>query len=233
MSEQLKRDAAAAALETIEAGMKVGLGSGSTSAIFVDLLCARVRDGLDIRCAATSEVIAAQARAGGIRVFELDDLNALDVTVDGADELDWTLRLIKGGGGALVREKIVAGASERMIVIAHGSKKVEMLGAYPLPIEVVTFACETTLGRIRSALGDLDLAGDTRFRQETDGQRFVTDNGNVIVDAALGRIPDPESLERVLNGLPGVVDCGLFLGMATEALIASETGVERITRPAA
>lgn len=231
MSDDLKRRAAAAALDFVEPGMKLGLGTGSTATFFVTLLGERIRQGLDVRCTATSTVTEDHARQSGVPVEDLDTLLTLDLTVDGADEIDGAFRLIKGGGGALLREKIVASASDRMLVIADAAKKVGQLGRFPLPIELVSFGHLSTLERVRTHLSGLGYDGSVALRTGADGDVFRTDNGNVIADAALQRIDDPERLEASLALLPGVVECGLFLGMATHALIASEGGVERLERP--
>lgn len=227
MSDELKRRAAAAALAYVEDGMRLGLGTGSTAAHFVRLLGRRVAEGLDVTGVATSEATADLARQSGIPVTTLDETPELDLTVDGADEIGPGLALIKGGGGALLREKIVAYASRRMIVIADSGKQVAELGAFPLPIEVVGFGLTATalaVERIAIELG-LNAAIDLRRR---DGQPFVTDSGNRILDASFGRIPDPEALGRRLAEIPGVVEHGLFLGFADLALVASADGVAEI-----
>lgn len=230
MSDSLKQKAAEIALEFVSPGMKLGLGTGSTAAFFVTQLGDKVRQGLNVRCVATSAATEQLARSCGIEIEDLNDLISLDLTVDGTDEIDPSFRLIKGGGGALLREKIVACASKRMVVIADRTKKVDMLGAFALPIELVPFAYHSTLERLR---GELMRAGHDAplvVRKKPDGEIFRTDNGNLIVDAGLGRIPDPEGLEATLNSVPGIVECGLFLGIATDALIASDNGVERLTK---
>lgn len=227
MSDELKRRAAAAALAYVEDGMRLGLGSGSTAAHFVRLLGRRVAEGLGITGVATSEATADLARRSGIPVTTLDEMPELDLTVDGADEIGPGLALIKGGGGALLREKIVAYASRRMIVIADSGKRVAELGAFPLPVEVVGFGLTATalaVERVAIELG-LNPAIDLRRRDE---QPFVTDSGNRILDASFGRIPDPEALGRRLAEIPGVVEHGLFLGFADLALIASADGVAEI-----
>lgn len=227
MSDDLKRRAAEAALAYVEDGMRLGLGSGSTAAIFVRLLGVRVAAGLDIVGVPTSEGTARIARDAGVPLTTLDENPELDLDVDGADEIGPGLALVKGGGGALLREKIVAGASARMIVIADSSKYVAALGAYPLPIEVVPFGLRATVLSIERAGIELDLnpAIDLRLR---DGQAFVTDSGNRILDASFGRIPDPEALARRLADIPGVVEHGLFIGFADFALVASADGVTKI-----
>ena len=227
MSDHLKKQAAVAALEAVEPGMRLGLGSGSTAAHFVRALGMRVREsGLSVIGVPTSEATAALAAAEGIPLSTLDDIVDLDLTVDGADEVDRKLRLIKGGGGALLREKIVAAASRRLIIVADGSKLVDTLGAFPLPIEIVTFGMVATQRRIEQLGSRLGLSGDLRLRQGAHGTPFVSDGGNAIMDASFGRIPDPEALAAGLNGIPGVVEHGLFLELASTAIIARETGIE-------
>ena len=180
--------------------MKLGLGSGSTARHFVDLVGERVKAGLDIRCVATSKATEAQAKALGIPLGTLDDIPELDLTVDGADEVDPKLKLIKGGGGALLREKIVASASKRMAVIANSTKLVPRLGAFPLPIEVVPFGLAATRRHIERAFAELGLAGPIRLRGESSP--FVTDGGHYILDCSLGAIAEPERLSRDLVADP-------------------------------
>ena len=227
MSEQLKRRAAEAALAYVEDGMRLGLGSGSTAAHFVRLLGRRVAGGLDVAGVPSSEATAQLAREAGVPLTTLDESPELDLDVDGADEVGPGLALIKGGGGALLREKIVAGASARMIVVADASKQVAELGAFPLPIEVVPFGLRATALAIERAAIDLELtlAIDLRLR---DGQAYVTDSGNRILDASFGRIPDPEILAGRLADIPGIVEHGLFIGFADFALVASADGVTKI-----
>ena len=226
MSADLKRRAAAAALDFVEPGMRLGLGTGSTAAAFVDLLGEKVAAGLDVVGVPTSERTAAQARSLGIRLATLDDLPELDLTVDGADEIGPGLALVKGGGGALLREKIVAAASARMVVIADASKVVDPLGAFPLPIEVNPFGFSSTRAQIVAAAADLGLDGPATLRRDASGTPFVTDGGHWIVDASFRRIPDPEKLSRALFEIPGVVEHGLFLGLATAAIVARTDGVD-------
>lgn len=205
--------------------MKLGLGTGSTANEFVTALGARVRDGLSVRCVPTSERTADLARSFGIPLTTLDDTPALDLTVDGADEFDRALRLIKGGGGALLREKIVASASERMIVIADDSKLVETLGAFPLPIEVVPFGLLATERAIAALAARLALTGPLRLRQTTAGEPYRTDSNHFIIDASFGRIPDPEALAIGLDEIAGVMGHGLFIGIASEVIVASRDDV--------
>ncbi len=223
-SERLKREAARQALGLVEPGMRLGLGTGTTARHFVDLLGEKVSGGLKVRCVATSEATLAQANGLGIPMTTLDDMPELDLTVDGADEIDPELRLIKGGGGALLREKIVAAASARMAVIADASKLVPRLGAFPLPVEVVPFGLTATRRHIEDALSGLGLAGPIRLRG--DPAPFVTDGGHLIFDCLLGAIPDPERLGEALLRIPGVVEHGLFIGYARVAFVAGAQAVE-------
>ncbi len=225
MSIDLKLLAAERALAFIEPGMKLGLGTGSTAAKLVDLLGAKVQSGFDVVCVPTSEATRAQAAALGIPLTTLDDTPYLDLTIDGADELDRELRLIKGGGGALLREKIVATASDRMIVIADHSKLVEGIGAYPLPIEVIRFGLAATRNLIEAMAEEAGCDGQIRLRLGRDGQPFVTDGGNYIFDCAFGTIADPEMLDEALHMVPGVVEHGLFIGIADTAVVAAPDGV--------
>ena len=227
--DQRKREAAERALQLVTAGMRLGLGSGSTARHFVDLVGERVKAGLEIRCAATSEATAAQAKALGVPLGTLDDIPELDLTVDGADEVDPKLNLIKGGGGALLREKIVASASKRMVVIADSTKLVPRLGAFPLPIEVVPFGLAATRRHIERAFAELGLAGPIRVRGESSP--FVTDGGHYILDCSLGAIADPKALSEILSPIPGVVEHGLFVGLARAAIIAGAEGVEVLGDP--
>jgi ribose 5-phosphate isomerase A len=206
--------------------MKLGLGTGTTAAIFVELLGAKVRAGLDIVCVPTSEATRIQAERLGIRLTTLDADPILDLVVDGADEIDVELQLIKGGGGALLREKIVASASNRMVVIADVSKKVAKLGRYPLPIEVDPFGVKSTIGHIEALAGDAGCTGRIALRVLASGSPFVTESGNFIVDCAFREIDDPESLAEALQVIPGVVEHGLFLGLADMAIVAGSGGIE-------
>ena len=227
-ADDYKRAAAARALEYVKPGMKIGLGTGSTAAMFVELLGAKVKAGLDVVCVPTSEATAAQARALGIGLTTLDEQPVLDLTVDGADELDGELRLIKGGGGAMLREKIVAVSSDRMIVIADASKLVETLGAFAVPVEVVRFGLASTKMMVEGLAEDIGCVGPVTLRLGKDGTPFVTDNGNYILDCAFGALADPESLDDVLRQIPGVVESGLFLGICDTVILAGPDGVEVI-----
>jgi ribose 5-phosphate isomerase A len=224
-----KRQAAERALEMLRPGMKIGLGTGSTAEHFVALLAERVRaTGFDCVCVPTSAATEAQARRLGIRLTTLDDEPFLDVVVDGADEIDGRLQLIKGGGGALLREKIVATASDRMIVIADHTKKVAVLGAFPLPVEIVRFGMKATEKLVTMLASDVGCNGDIVLRLKSDGTPFLTDGGNVILDMHLKRIEQADMLAESLRLIPGVVEHGLFLGLADTAIIAGPNGVEVI-----
>jgi ribose 5-phosphate isomerase A len=227
MSDSLKRRAAEAALDFVEDGMRLGLGSGSTAAHFVRLLGGRVHAGLKIVGVPTSARTEKIAREAGVPLTTLDETPELDLDVDGADEIGPSLAMIKGGGGALLREKIVANASRRMIVIADAGKCVAELGAFPLPIEVVTFGLKATTRAIERAAGELGLRVAIALRTR-EGMPFETDCGNQVLDASFGRIPNPEALADRLAGIPGIVEHGLFLGFADLALIASPEGVAEL-----
>ena len=228
--DELKRAAAAQALDYVQDGMKLGLGTGSTAEVFLELLAERVRSGLRIVGTPTSERTAEKARALKIPLDDLDALGRLDLTVDGADEADMNLDLIKGGGGALLREKIVAASSFRMVVIADESKLVHRLGAFPLPVEVVAFGHGTTAARIAAvtqALGYNDMRPSLRMK---DGAPFRTDGGNVIYDCAFGLIADAASLGAALSMVTGVVEHGLFVGLTSALVLAGAGGVRVIER---
>jgi ribose 5-phosphate isomerase A len=226
----LKRQAAAQALEHVQDGMKLGLGTGSTARRFVDLLGQRDAGGLRVVGVPTSEATRAQAEACKIPLTTLDEVDRLDLTVDGADELDRALNLIKGGGGALLREKIVAAASDRMIVIADETKWVDVLGRFPLPIEVIPFGLAATQRAMATAFAQSGVSGQMGLRKANDGHVFVTDGGHWIVDAHLGRIADAPRLAGLLSLIPGVVEHGLFIGLATTAVLAGAQGIRVVER---
>ncbi len=228
--EALKRQAAARALEHVRDGMKLGLGTGSTAKHFVDLLGEKVAAGMNVVGVPTSEATRAQAEACNIPLTTLDAIDHLDLTVDGADEVDGALNLIKGGGGALLREKIVAAASDRMIVIADESKWVEALGRFPLPVEVIPFGLAATQAAISGAFAETGISGQMVLRQGKDGHVFVTDGGHWIVDAHLGRINDAPRLAGLLSLIPGVVEHGLFIGLATMVVLAGAQGIRVVER---
>jgi ribose 5-phosphate isomerase A len=228
--DELKCQAAARALEHVRDGMKLGLGTGSTAKHFVDLLGERVRAGLKIVGVPTSEATRLQATQCGVALTTLDEVDRLDLTVDGADEIDAALNLIKGGGGALLREKIVAAASDRMIVIADESKWVETLGRFPLPVEVIPFGLKATQHAIGKAFAETGNSGQMMVRQAKDGHVFVTDGGHWIVDAQLGRISDAPHLAGLLTSIPGVVEHGLFIGLVGTAILAGAGGIRVVER---
>jgi ribose 5-phosphate isomerase A len=228
--DQLKREAAARALEEVRDGMRLGLGTGSTAKHFVELLGMRVRDGLKVVSVPTSETTRHDAERWGIPLTTLDDIDRLDLTVDGADEIDPALNLIKGGGGALLREKIVAAASDRMIVIADDSKWVDVLGRFPLPVEVNPFGLAATRRAIAGACAECGVSGQMVLRKAGDGHVFVTDGGHWIIDAHLGQIADVPRLADRLSAIPGVVEHGLFIGLAGMAVLASAEGIRVVER---
>jgi ribose 5-phosphate isomerase A len=228
--QDAKRQAAARALDFVVPGMRLGLGTGSTAAAFVTLLGARVAEGLKIIGVPTSEQTARQAAALAIPLATLDEQPELDLTIDGADEFDPALRLIKGGGGALLREKIIAAASRRMIVIADETKAVDVLGRFPLPVEVNRFGLDATRRLIQREAALSDCTGDIVVRM-AGSDAFVTDGGHLIVDCHFGRIASPEDLASRLNMIPGVVEHGLFLGLARAVVVAGTDGVRIIGQP--
>src|SRR5882672_12260294 len=228
--DELKRLAAARALEQVRDGMKLGLGTGSTAKHFVELLGERVRAGLNVVGVPTSEATRADALRCGIALTTLDAIDRLDLTIDGADEIDGALNLIKGGGGALLREKIVAAASDRMIVIADDTKWVDVLGRFPLPVEVVPFGLAATQRAMAHAFAQSGVSGQMGLRKGKDGHVFVTDGGHWIVDAHLGRITDAPRLAGLLSLIPGVVEHGLFIGLARTAVLAGAQGIRVVER---
>jgi ribose 5-phosphate isomerase A len=215
MANDLEKEAAAqASLKFVRDGHVVGLGTGSTAAHFIKLLGNEVEQGLRIRGIPTSDRSRELAKSLGIALITLDDCQQIDVTVDGADEVDPQLRLIKGGGGALLREKIVASATRQMIVVADASKQVQRLGKFPLPVEVIKFAQALIAKRIT------DLGAEVQLRRDASGNPYLTDENNHILDCRFGEIRDPDALARELSGMPGVVEHGLFIGMASVVLFA-------------
>ncbi len=226
-AEEQKSRAALGAIGYVEDGMRLGLGTGSTAVYFTDAVGRRVADGLKVVCVPTSEATAAQARALNIPLTTLEETPHLDLTVDGADELDGNLNLIKGGGGALLREKIVATASDRMIVIADASKRVDVLGQFKLPVEVVPFGAETTHRRVIEVARAFGCQGEVTLRMK-DKEPFITDGQHLIYDCAFGRIEDAAGLADELNRIPGVVENGLFISIAALALVGTDEGVETV-----
>lgn len=228
MNDELKRQAAAMALTQVQFGMRLGLGTGSTAKHFVDLLGEKVASGFECICVPTSEATAKQAAGLGIVLSDLETLDRLDLTIDGADEIDPQLNLIKGGGGALLREKIVAAASDAMIVIADSSKLVDTLGRFPLPIEVNRFGLGATRRAVAEIIAFHGAQGGLKLRGAGDNDPFITDGGHVILDAFFGRISRPEALSRDLLDVAGVVQHGLFLKMCKTAYVATPDGVKTI-----
>jgi ribose 5-phosphate isomerase A len=228
--EAQKRAAAARAVEFVRPGMRLGLGTGSTAKHFVELIGERVRAGLDIVAVPTSQATQADAERFGIPLTTLDEAPELDLTVDGADEIAPDLSLVKGGGGALLREKIVATASARMVVIADASKWVPVLGRFPLPIEVAPFGFAATVRAVDKAIAGIQRPGPLSRRTAKDGHAFVTDGGHWIVDAALARIDDPVAMAQALSAIPGVIEHGLFIGLAQTGIVAGPDGVKVIER---
>ncbi len=228
-ADELKRMTGEYAVKFIEDGMVVGLGTGSTADWFVKALGKKVKEGFRIKGIPTSVKTETLAMSLDIPLVGLDDVERINVTVDGADEIDPRLRLIKGGGGALLREKIVADASDMIVTIADESKLVDDLGAFPLPVEIVDFAPERAVREISALARDLGCDGsEATIRQGQDGKPFVTDGGHLIVDCAAVRIPDPDRLEADLNAMPFVVENGLFIGLSTVAVIGGPDGVREV-----
>jgi ribose 5-phosphate isomerase A len=223
-NDQEKEAAARASLRFVKDGQVVGLGTGSTAAYFIKLLGEEVKAGLRVRGIPTSIRSRELAVSLGIPVITLDDCQEIDVTVDGADEVDPQLRLIKGGGGALLREKIVASATRQMIVVADASKQVQKLGKFPLPVEVIRFAQALVAKRI-SALG-----AEVELRRDAAGNVYLTDENNHILDCRFGEIRDPDRLARELSEMPGVVEHGLFIGVASVALFARGSEIVELRR---
>ncbi|MFG1301757.1 ribose-5-phosphate isomerase RpiA [Xanthobacter sp. V3C-3] len=224
-AEDLKRRAAAHALTYVTDGMRLGLGTGSTARHFVELLAEKVREGMNILGVPTSEQTLDQAVQLGVPIATLDEAGPLDLCIDGADEIGPGLALIKGGGGALLREKIVASAAKEMVVIADATKKVDVLGRFPLPIEVVDFGVGSIQRQVELAVRKAGCEGPVTIRRDRDGHPFVTDQGHLILDAHLGRIPDPAALARAVEEVAGVVEHGLFLGLARRAVLAGTDGI--------
>ena len=224
-----KRQAAEQALQLVEPDMVLGLGSGSTALAFVDLLAERIKEeGIKLTCVATSEQTRQFAEQRGIKIADFGTIADIDLTVDGADEIDHQLNLVKGGGGALLREKIVAMASDRVCIIADNSKLVRQLGAFPLPVEIVDFGLAATLAMIETAAEDAGCRGKIKIRQSPSGEIYRTDGGHLIADCAFGMIPDVETLADLLDIVPGVMEHGLFLGVADDVYLAGPNGVRHL-----
>ena len=224
-ADDQKKAAAIAALEFVQAGNKVGLGTGSTANHFITALADKARGGFDVECVASSRASFQLASGLGLRMTTLEKQPHLDVTVDGTDEFDGNFQLVKGGGGALLVEKIVATSSRYMVVIADQSKKVDALGKFPLAVEVVPFGVNATAWKIDRALRICDLKGKLQLRLQ-DGKPFVTDSGNAIIDVTIGHIPEPRRLDGLLKSIPGVVDHGLFIDICGIILMGSDDGVQ-------
>ncbi len=221
-TEQEKELAGRAAARLVKDGDIVGLGTGSTAHFAILALGERVRAGLKMTGIATSNASAELARTAGIPLSTLDQHSALDIDIDGADEIDPHLNLIKGGGGALLREKVIAAASKKMVVIADSGKLVSALGKFPLPVEVISFARAVVEKKIAS------LGASVKWRSRPDGSPYITDNGNPILDCSFGKIEEPATLARTLSDIPGVVEHGLFIGLASVALVGKENSVQEI-----
>jgi ribose 5-phosphate isomerase A len=219
-----KQTAAQASLRFVKDGDIVGLGTGSTASIAVRLLGERVSAGLNIRGIPTSVETQQLATELGIPLLTLDEVQQIDVTIDGADEVNPQLQLIKGGGGAMLREKIIASASRKMVVVADSSKQVSVLGKFPLPVEVIRFAQSLVAARITA------LGASVSLRKRSDGEPYITDEGHHILDCHFGEIPDPPALARELDSMPGLVEHGLFIGLASVALIARGGEVVELRR---
>jgi ribose 5-phosphate isomerase len=223
-NEEEKEAAGRAAAKLVREGDVVGLGTGSTAYFAVIALGERVKAGMQVLGIPTSMQTAELARKVGVPLTTLDEHPEIDITIDGADEVDRHLNLIKGGGGALLREKVVASASKRMIVVADSSKFVERLGKFPLPVEVISFARFVVEKTIMS------LGASVKLRARRDGSAYITDNGNPILDCSFGLIENPAALAEKLSRIPGIVEHGLFIGLAERALIGRAKGVEEICR---
>jgi len=223
-SDLEKAAAARASLRFVRDGMTLGLGTGSTAAHVVRFLGEKVRAGLKIRGIPTSVHTGELAASLGIPLTTLEECQEIDVDIDGADEFDPQLYLIKGGGGALLREKIIASASRQVVIIADSSKQVAVLGKFPLPVEVVPFAQPLVAKRITA------LGATVKLRQDTKGNPFITDEGHHILDCSFGQIPDPPTLARTLSDMPGVVEHGLFIDLATVVLCAKGENVAELRR---
>jgi len=230
LQDDEKRLAGEFSVRYIEDGQVVGLGTGSTAKFAIEALGLKVRQGLKIRGIPTSVRSRDLATQLGIPLTTFEEVQQIDVTIDGADEFDPKLNLIKGGGGALLREKIVAAASRRMVVIADSSKWVEALGRFALPVEVISFGFTATIRAIEQAFIASGCPGPMSLRYASSGHPFVTDSGHLLVDAALERIPDPADLADRLARIPGVVEHGLFIDLAHTAIIAGSGGVQFIEK---
>jgi len=223
-NDQEKEAAARASLQFVKDGQVVGLGTGSTAAFFIKLLGEQVKNGLRIRGIPTSARSRDLALSLGIPLVTFDDVQEIAVTVDGADEFDPQLRLIKGGGGALLREKIVASATRQLVIVTDATKQVAVLGKFPLPVEVVPFAQALVARRIEA------MGAKVSLRQDSSGQPYITDEKHLILDCSFGNIPDADGLSRQLSDMPGVVEHGLFIGMTSVVLMAKGNEVVALRR---
>ena len=229
MSVEKKILAAQKAFEYVEDGMKLGLGTGSTADEFTKILSDNVKNGLDVICVPTSENTKDLAESLNIPLASLENLNFLDLTVDGADEVDDDLSLLKGGGGALLRERIIAFNSKKMIVIADATKKVSKLGEFRLPIELIKFEHKITINRVLEKLENIGYPGTAELRV-INGNPFTTDSENLIYDLSIGLIEEPAIIDNLLNSIPGVVENGLFVDMANIVIIGEQNGVKIIEK---
>jgi ribose 5-phosphate isomerase A len=225
----MKKAAAIEALKFVKPGMNIGLGTGSTANHFIEALAAKVKEGLDIKGVPTSRASKALAEKHGITLTNLDAQARIDLTVDGTDEFDPEFRLIKGGGGAHLIEKIVASSSRLMVVIADESKRVKKLGKFPLPVEINRFGTTATAWKMERAFAHLKLDAKMVLRLQ-DGKPFVTDGGHFIIDCSIGEIPEPGKLDHLLKSLPGVIDTGLFIGICGIVLMGTPKGVTEFKR---
>lgn len=226
-ADEQKKAVGEAALQYVKDGMKVGLGTGSTAAWFVKAIAAAVQAGMKLTLVSTSVQTTQLAQSLGLAIKDINEVGMLDVCVDGADEVGPGLALIKGGGGALLREKLIWEQAKTCVVIADAGKVVEMLGKFPLPVEVEPFAWKGTVNRITDVLAEFDITMMPVMRKK-EGEGFITDGGNLIFDIACGRIEDPAGLAHALKSVTGVVDHGFFLDLAEVALIGTETGVNTL-----
>jgi ribose 5-phosphate isomerase A len=231
-AEQQKKAAAEASLELVKSGMKLGLGTGSTAAFLIDALAAKAKAGLDVECFPTSRQTAEHAKRVGLKLGNFHDHPILDLTIDGTDEFDSDFQLIKGGGGALLFEKIIATSSRKMVVIADQSKQVKKLGKFPLPVEVVSMGVKATGFKVNECFRTFGMEPKMVLRMK-DGKPFQTDAGNLIIDCAAGEIKSPLQLEYMLNGVPGVVNNGLFIGICSKIYMGTDGGVTVLNRPPA
>lgn len=227
--DSYKKAAALEALKLVTPGMKLGLGTGSTANHFIDALAEKVKKGLDVTCVATSQATQDRGTSLGLKMSTLNEHPVLDMTVDGADEFDAGFRLIKGGGGALLMEKVVASSSRRTVIIADESKRVDVLGAFALPVEVIPFGMRSTALKMERVFGMLGMKPKMTVRMK-EGKPYRTDGGHCIIDCVCREIKEPERLGASLNNIPGVVEHGMFLGIAAVILVGGPKGVAEMKR---